>query len=244
MNRIFLVGINKYDPLVFGTTSNLKGCINDIRNASDFLPDGESRILLDIQAKKQLILHTLETYALECVPGDIFYYYHSSHGTYFDAKDGRHTGRVAYDGVIWDNEMAAALAKFQKGVTVVTFSDCCYSHSNSRNAVPPEEGARRKVIELSRSAAAENVPPAIIKMKYAATIYHLAACQSNEVAWEIGENGKFTKTLDRVIFSYKPLGSDKKTNITTLFKALQKSIIGQTPTMEKINASKAAVPKI
>lgn len=244
MNRIFLVGINKYDPLVFGTTSNLKGCVNDVNNAGDFLPSGEIRVLLDAQAKKQAVLDALGTYALECVPGDVLYYYHSSHGTYFDEKYGRHTGRVAYDGVIWDIEIAAVLAKFQKGVTIVTFSDCCYSHSNSRNAVPPEEGARRKVIELSRSAAEANVPPAVIKMKYAATIYHLAACQSNEVAWEVGENGKFTKTLDRVIFSYKPLGTDKKTNITTLFKALQKSIIGQTPTMEKINASKSPIPKL
>ena len=238
--HVFLVGIDEYDKALFGNI-DLKGCINDIVKAESFLnaPGALFSWLQDNEAKKANVVFKLNEYASTLQPGDELHFYFSGHGTRFE-KDGKvHTARVMHDDILPDYEITPILAKFKAGVTVVLYSDSCYSTGNSRTAAkPPAANAVRRSIEMPKMLI-ENAVEYTDVRKYAATIYYFSACESNEVAWEIGGIGNFTQTLAILLRGYK-----QPTAITTIFKTLKKSIAHQHPTLQTKNKSKAKVPKI
>ena len=238
--HVFLVGIDEYDKAIFGNI-DLKGCINDIVKAEAFL-NSEGALFTRLQnstARKQNVLFAMSRYADELQPGDELHFYFSGHGTRFE-KDGKyHTARVMHDDILPDYELTPILAKFKAGVTVVLYSDSCYSTGNSRTAAkPPAANAVRRSIETPKMFI-ENAVEYTDVRKYAATIYYLSACESNEVAWEIGGVGNFTQTLAILLRGYK-----QPTAITTVFKTLKKSIAHQHPTLQTKNKSKNPTPKI
>jgi len=241
MNKhVFLVGIDEYDKAIFGNI-DLHGCINDITKAEAFLntPGALFTRLNNSEARKQTVLFCLNEYASTLQPGDELHFYFSGHGTRFE-KDGKvHTARVMHDDILPDYEITPILAKFKAGVTVVLYSDSCYSTGNSRTASkPPAANAVRRSIEKPKELT-ENASEYTDPRKYAATIYYFSACESNEVAWEIGGVGNFTQTLAILLRGYK-----QQTAITTVFKTLKKSIAHQHPTLQTKNKSKSKVPKI
>jgi hypothetical protein len=121
----------------------------------------------------------------------------------------------------------------------VLYSDSCYSTGNSRTAAkPPAANAVRRSIETPKMFI-ENAAEYTDVRKYAATIYYFSACESNEVAWEIGGIGNFTQTLAILLRGYK-----QPTAITTIFKTLKKSIAHQHPTLQTKNKGKNPTPKI
>jgi len=238
--HVFLVGIDEYDKAIFGDI-DLHGCINDIVKAETFL-NSEGVLFTRLQnseARKQTMLFCLNEYASTLPPGDELHFYFSGHGTRFE-KDGKtHTARVMHDDILPDYEITPILAKFKAGVTVVLYSDSCYSTGNSRTAAkPPAANAVRRSIEMPKIFI-ENALEYTDPRKYAATIYYFSACESNEVAWEIGGVGNFTQTLAILLRGYK-----QPTSITTIYKTLKKSIAHQHPTLHTKNKSKAKVPKI
>ena len=238
--HVFLVGIDEYDKAIFGNI-DLKGCINDIVKAEAFL-NSEGALFTRLQnstARKQNVLFAMSRYADELQPGDELHFYFSGHGTRFE-KDGKyHTARVMHDDILPDYELTPILAKFKAGVTVVLYSDSCYSTGNSRTAAkPPAANAVRRSIETPKMFI-ENAVEYTDARKYAATIYYFSACESNEVAWEIGGVGNFTQTLAILLRGYK-----QPTAITTVFKTLKKSIAHQHPTLQTKNKSKNPTPKI
>jgi len=243
MNKhVFLVGIDEYDKAIFGNI-DLRGCINDINKAENFLNgDGKCALFTRLQnseAIKATVLFCLNEYAKTLQPGDELHFYFSGHGTNFERNGKYHTARVLHDDILPDYELTPILAKFKAGVTVVFYSDSCYSTGNSRTAAkPPAANAVRRSIEVPKifiENAAEYTDP----RKYAATIYYFSACDRNEVAWEIGGIGNFTQTLAILLRGYK-----QPTAITTIFKTLKKSIAHQHPTLETKNKSKSPTPKI
>ena len=238
--HVFLVGIDEYDKAIFGDI-DLHGCINDIVKAETFL-NSEGVLFTRLQnseARKQTMLFCLNEYASILQPGDELHFYFSGHGTRFE-KDGKvHTARVMHDDILPDYEITPILAKFKAGVTVILYSDSCYSTGNSRTAAkPPAANAVRRSIEAPKIFI-ENAVEYTDPRKYAATIYYFSACEHNEVAWEIGGIGNFTQTLAILLRGYK-----QPTAITTIFKTLKKSIAHQHPTLQTKNKSKAKVPKI
>lgn len=238
--HVFLVGIDEYDKAIFGNI-DLRGCINDIDKAESFL-SYKGAFFTSLQnstARKQNVLFAMGRYADELQPGDELHFYFSGHGTRFE-KDGKtHTARVMHDDILPDYELTPILAKFKAGVTVILYSDSCYSTGNSRTAAkPPAANAVRRSIEMPKIFI-ENAVEYTDPRKYAATIYYFSACESNEVAWEIGGIGNFTQTLAILLRGYK-----QPTAITTIYKTLKKSIAYQHPTLQTKNKSKAKVPKI
>ena len=238
--HVFLVGIDEYDKAIFGNI-DLKGCINDIVKAEAFL-NSEGALFTRLQnstARKQNVLFAMSRYADELQPGDELHFYFSGHGTRFE-KDGKyHTARVMHDDILPDYELTPILAKFKAGVTVVLYSDSCFATGNSRTAAkPPAANAVRRSIEMPKMFI-ENAAEYTDARKYAATIYYFSACESNEVAWEIGGVGNFTQTLAILLRGYK-----QPTAITTVFKTLKKSIAHQHPTLQTKNKSKNPTPKI
>lgn len=238
--HVFLVGIDEYDKAIFGNI-DLHGCINDITKAEAFLntPGALFTRLNNSEARKQTVLFCLNEYASTLQPGDELHFYFSGHGTRFE-KDGKmHAARVMHDDILPDYEITPILAKFKAGVTVVLYSDSCYSTGNSRTAAkPPAANAVRRSIEMPKIFI-ENAVEYTDPRKYAATIYYFSACESNEVAWEIGGVGNFTQTLAILLRGYKT-----PTAITTVFKTLKKSIAHQRPTLQTKNKGKNPTPKI
>ena len=240
--HVFLVGIDEYDKAIFGNI-DLRGCINDITKAENFLDgDGKGALftrLNNSEARKQTVLFCLNEYAKTLQPGDELHFYFSGHGTNFERNGKYHTARVMHDEILPDYELTPILAKFKAGVTVVLYSDSCYSTGNSRTAAkPPAANAVRRSIEMPKMFI-ENAVEYTDVRKYAATIYYFSACESNEVAWEIGGIGNFTQTLAILLRGYK-----QPTAITTVFKTLKKSIAHQHPTLQTKNKSKTPTPKI
>jgi|GEM_PF-5683667 len=231
MNRLLLSAIDHYDSAVFGGNINLSGCQKDIDRVEPHLPSGLTRYLVNEAATKAALIATLKTFAEECQPGDTFIWYHSGHGTMQDTGKGRMTMRVVHDGYLTDAEVAAILATFLKEVTVISFSDTCYAHSNSRNV----SADLRPRSMLYRGPV---ITPTVLKVKYAATIYNVSACDINQVAWENAEGGIFTTKLITVL---QKTGTQ---SINAIVKLVHKTIVGQTPTLETTNASKMRVPRI
>ena len=241
--HVFLVGIDEYDKAIFGNI-DLHGCINDITKAEAFLDgDGKGALftrLQDSEARKQTVLFCLNEYASTLQPGDELHFYFSGHGTNFERNGKYHTARVLHDDILPDYELTPILARFKAGVTVVLYSDSCYSTGNSRTAAkPPAANAVRRSIEMPKALTDVTIPEYTDPRKYAATIYYFSACESNEVAWEIGGVGNFTQTLAILLRGYK-----QPTAITTVFKTLKKSIAHQHPTLQTKNKSKNPTPKI
>ena len=238
--HVFLVGIDEYDKAIFGNI-DLKGCINDIVKAEAFL-NSDGALFTRLQnstARKQNVLFAMSRYADELQPGDELHFYFSGHGTNFERNGKYHTARVMHDDILPDYEITPILAKFKAGVTVVLYSDSCFATGNSRTAAkPPAANAVRRSIETPKMFI-ENAVEYTDVRKYAATIYYLSACESNEVAWEIGGVGNFTQTLAILLRGYK-----QPTAITTVFKTLKKSIAHQHPTLQTKNKSKNPTPKI
>ena len=238
--HVFLVGIDEYDKEIFGNI-DLHGCINDITKAESFL-NSDGALFTRLQnstARKQNVLFAMSRYADELQPGDELHFYFSGHGTNFERNGKYHTARVMHDDILPDYEITPILAKFKAGVTVVLYSDSCFATGNSRTAAkPPAANAVRRSIETPKMFI-ENAVEYTDVRKYAATIYYLSACESNEVAWEIGGVGNFTQTLAILLRGYK-----QPTAITTVFKTLKKSIAHQHPTLQTKNKSKNPTPKI
>lgn len=235
MKYILLSGINRYDRQKFGANNDLKECVNDVMKFRYQLDPADKMVLLkDETATKQNILDALQEFSRVAEKGDTVIWHQSSHGTYYDDAKGRINIRLAHDGYLYDYEIAEMMARFERGVTCLLFSDCCYSHSNSRDV--PEPGMK------ARSVAYRGAPPVIEWAQYVrntlATIYYLSACGPDQVAYESpSEGGYFTTKLIREMARSK-----RPRRITTIMNAVKKSLTVQTPTVEVINSKGAKIP--
>jgi hypothetical protein len=239
MRYLLTVGINKYLRSAFGGQNiDLKQCVNDAtRTHTALSPFCDMVQLLDDEnATRAEIIACLKYYAGQCKAGDTFIYHQSSHGTMWYNADGSVTNaRVVHDGILADHQIAPILASFVKGVTVITLSDLCHSESSQRSPFSPAEYARARSMEYRG-----NVPPkpTELNLNYAATIYHLSACQFDQVAWETAQGGVFTTLFLNVLKQTKG-----ERSIKTIFKTVARNIRNQTPAIEIINPSRKA-PKL
>lgn len=131
MIYVLSTSLNLYHPQFGNVTLNM--CHHDAQRFTDALPPNHLLTRLrDGEATASEYLAQLDWMATQAQPGEVCYLYFSGHGTFFDLPKGRKTGRVLYDRVVWDHEVTARLRKFEKGVTVISISDCCHAESNSR----------------------------------------------------------------------------------------------------------------
>lgn len=124
-----MVGIDHYDP-AYGV-GDLPSCINDANGMhSGLLSDpnrwSNSRIttLIDGAATESAIRSALGQLATTAVAGDVVVYFHSSHG---GTHGGTDTYLCSYNASYEDYEIAADLAAFADGVTVIVVVDACFS---------------------------------------------------------------------------------------------------------------------
>lgn len=212
------VGLNSVDPDRYGGwDGTLVACENDARDmariaqAAGFTPT----VLLTPEGTVDGITAELRKAADRLSGGDILLFSYSGHGGQVpnvtggdDEPDRRDETLVFYDRQFLDDEVHQEFLRFDAGVRIVTFFDCC--HSGSSIEIPgvtdvvvgryvPEprqielyERDRDLYDDLQRSlakgaAASGNGqgPPVVL----------VSACQDNQVAADGDVNGAFTEAL-------------------------------------------------
>ena len=138
--RAVLVGIDNYAP---GYASTLSCCVNDVQGTqSEILhadsygrwPSGNITVLTDNAAAKPAIRSAIQQAAQNSQDGDIFLYYHTSHGGQYSGTD---TYLCSYDQDYTDTEIGTDLAQFGAGVSVVVVIDACHSGGIFKSEASP-----------------------------------------------------------------------------------------------------------
>ncbi|MFC8509900.1 caspase family protein [Streptomyces sp. NPDC057411] len=211
------VGLNSVDPDRYdGWDGTLVACENDARDmariaaAAGFAPT----VLLTREGTVDNITAALREAAGKLSGGDILLFSYSGHGGQVpDVTGGDHEPDkrdetlVFYDRQFLDDEVHQEFLRFDSGVRIVTFFDCCHSGTSielpgaaevvGRYVPEPKqielyERDRDFYDDLQRSLAKEAAasgngagPPVIL----------VSACQDNQVAADGAVNGAFTEAL-------------------------------------------------
>ena len=124
-------GVNQYKSSYVPSSNWLDGCVPDANHVWTHLTErGEwtsatTTKLLNSAATKTAVRKAITDAAAAAVSGDVFVYYHSSHG-------GNDYGNYdvylcTYNADYTDAELASDLAQFKSGVKVVVMVDACHS---------------------------------------------------------------------------------------------------------------------
>lgn len=142
VKKALLIGIN-----YIKSDSELKGCINDVKNVFNFLVNrcgylpADIRVLTEEQGRtlpnKSNIEENIRWLVANNMPGDTLFFHFSGHGANVtdrtkDETDGRDEVLVPLDyktrGVITDDWLYQNMViKVVKGCTLLGFTDCCHS---------------------------------------------------------------------------------------------------------------------
>ncbi|RXW17553.1 hypothetical protein EST38_g8300 [Candolleomyces aberdarensis] len=169
--KALLIGIN-----YFGTTGELRGCINDVENLLTFIEeqwdyhDADVRVLRDDsedpddQPTKANILAAMEWLVEDAQPNDALFLHYSGHGSQQededgDEKDGIDEALCPVDytdsGLIVDDVLHDILVKpLPRGCRLTVLFDSC--HSGSALDLPYMYGADGELIETSAAEDSKN----------------------------------------------------------------------------------------
>jgi hypothetical protein len=136
MKKALLTGINDYK----GEDSDLRGCINDVRNLAKMFCDMSFDVhtLTNSEVTKKGFTEHVKDLLLSGVPGDEFVISYSGHGTQVpdfngDEADGFDEALYLYDGPLIDDDFQRQLAYKPEGVYLTLIMDCCFSGTNTRS---------------------------------------------------------------------------------------------------------------
>lgn len=233
MNVSLHIGVNKYDPAIYGTGADLRGCVNDATNMHNFaksLGFQESWVLFDDRATKATIKEHILEAAKRVKPGETFLLSYSCHGTQvkdhtFEERDKLDEALCMYDGLVYDDYIARWFALFPEGAKINVVSDTCHSEDQVRRVF---EDARPRFI----TGVYEEHEPRAAMAPLKASVIQYAACRSTEVAWDEGDGGAFTKTLLRFA------NDGRSRRPSALMDTVKRSITRQTPVLTMYNVSR------
>ncbi len=239
MRRSLHLGINLYDPKVYGKDATLKGCVLDALNMDNLafeLGYEERVILLDKSATLDQFRKQLKLLSSLSKPGDSVLISYSCHGTQVkdysgEEPDGKDEAICLHDTLLYDDEFVALLSEFREGVDINVCSDTCHSQDQVRAiSFAGEQWARPKVLRLD---AIPRTPETRGAKNVSASVIQYAACKSTEVAWDLGDGGAFTKALLRVAREQR----SKKS--APFLNAIARLVKNQTPSLTMNNASRS-----
>lgn len=208
------IGIDAYpDPRYV-----LGGCVADARawQAALEARGFEVRACHDAQATRAGIVAALTDVVGGSRPGDVLALQFAGHGTQLNDLDGDEEDAideafVPYDfangGYLLDDDLWGVFAAVPDGVALTCFFDCCHSGTITRvMGLPPPPlppGARARYMKPTdemnaahrafRSRQARAVTPRASRDRQAMRTVVFAACQDDQVAYELGGHGEFTK---------------------------------------------------
>lgn len=186
------IGINQYEPAIYGTDSNLDGCLKDADRMRDMaVKEGfVSHSLLDKNATTGAYTDMLEEAARTLYQGDKLLITHSGHGTFADTEKGRATALCFYNRVLWDSEQIPIWRKFRAGVRIIRVVDACYSQSSYRRLTVP---AKARVVRIPGLTPPKPTNGSMASVK--AAIISLSSSTIKQVSWETETGGAFTEAL-------------------------------------------------
>src|SRR5579883_1193606 len=178
------IGINQVDATRYQTPVPLLTNAENDATSMDNLASVEAHfpnhhLLLGKNATHDAVVNELRAFAGQAKPGDIFLFSFAGHGTYVpDSKTakGYVVSYCLYDLELLDSEVHNELAKFQKDVRIIAFSDCCHSGSIVNLAgsfkLNDESFAAlvssQKVLKTKGENSARELPPAAARKAYLA----------------------------------------------------------------------------
>jgi metacaspase-1 len=201
------IGINNYP----GTSSDLKGCVNDANDWSKALKKrGFSvSLLLDQHAIGKAMREAMQTTIKKAQAGDLVVIQYSGHGSFVpdengDEDDGSDECLCPYDintkGPITDDELFELFGARANGVKIVMISDSCHSGTVARFApisTPPTikgKGAPQRTVrflppavflsktELAKLGLGRNIRASSPPGRYAALL--LSGCRDVEYSFD------------------------------------------------------------
>jgi hypothetical protein len=212
------IGLNSVDPKHYdGWSGKLTACEFDAKDMQALARRqgfATTRLRLSKEATRNKLLADLKTAAQKLRRNDIFFLSYSGHGgqvpnTGNDFEpDGFDETWCLYDGELIDDELYAALNKFQAGVRVFVLSDSCHSGTVTRAMQLEAIGA-----QPLRSRAMPHAVALRVYMKHdkfydglqqrgadprttmRATGLLISGCQDNQESSDGDRNGLFTETL-------------------------------------------------
>lgn len=236
MNYSLHIGVNKYNPAVWGSDANLRGCVADADAMALLAKDLGYKVsgkLLDQYATKANVELAIRKAAAEVLPGETFLLSYSGHGTQVHDSSGEERDRLdeaicLHDDLLLDDELVNLLALFKEGVKINVVADTCHSEDQVRRIFPPGEEMKPRFIK----AIVDLVRPKPAPVKVAASVIQYAACKTTEVAWDTPKGGAFTRALLEI-------ARGRKRKSAAFIDAVRRSVKNQTPSLTLNNASRA-----
>ncbi len=214
------VGIDEYDP-DYGP-GDLDSCENDADLMQDtltsagFFSYADSSILKSSEAKKAVIRQRISDAAKDLETGDIFLYFHSSHG------DEDPYLICTYDASYYATELAEDLSNFKDGVKIIVILDSCFSGG----MVPPESFANAVLSEMASirsKACGVSFSEAANDLKTDAVF--LTASQADELSFTYGEYSLFTSAFYFGFDSLSDLNADGLLSFEEVFERAYEYVI-------------------
>lgn len=221
------IGINNVSPDYYGNyVPPLSGCINDMTRMKELASslNYETSSLKDEEATRENILKCIAEFGSKAGPGDIVLITYAGHGAPVPDENNDEIDRydeawVTYNGFLLDDELYAACKAFNPETRILMVSDSCHSGTMNRmvnfHRVRNTNGGRKlRFIDITavkgillrhnkntRGLKTEENRGHALPDEVKAPFKLLAACQDDQYAQEMGENGLFTtklmETLDK-----------------------------------------------
>ena len=243
------IGLNTVDPKHYsGWSGKLAACEFDAKDMQALAKKqgfATRTLRLTKSATRARILEDLKTAAQRLRRGDIFFLSYSGHGgqvpnTGNDFEpDGFDETWCLYDGELIDDELYAALNKFQAGVRIFVLSDSCHSGTVLREAhfhalglrpvqprAMPRDVALRVYMDHEDFYDKLQQRGADPRTTMRATGLLISGCQDNQTSSDGDRNGLFTETLLAVWKSGKFAGD---------YRGFHKSILKFMPPTQTPN---------
>jgi hypothetical protein len=212
------IGLNAVDPKHYsGWSGKLAGCEFDAKDMQALARKqkfASTTMRLTREATRDRVLADLKGIAMKLKKNDIFFLTYSGHGgqvpnTGNDFEpDGFDETWCLYDGELIDDELYAALNKFQAGVRIVVLSDSCHSGTVTRamqlsavgarplrSRAMPHEVALRVYMDHDKFYDKLQQRGKDPRTTMRATGLLISGCQDNQESSDGDRNGLFTQTL-------------------------------------------------
>jgi len=222
VRRSLHIGLNNFDPAVYGQDGTLLACEADAASMRTVaIGRGfEPSVLLTKAATVSSVLTELKELSQTLGDGDFLFLTYSGHGGQVEDASGDEPDRLdetwcLYDGHLVDDEIESALADFAVGVRIFVLSDSCHSGSVTRAAVEAADRAivkaadrtnRPKRLTLEESMRALEVTRDLVTSRLEqiakrgplepqADLILISGCRDDQLSLDGTNNGAFTAAL-------------------------------------------------
>jgi hypothetical protein len=212
--RALCIGIDDYP-----TPHNLRGCVADATEWQQALVGlgFDVELLVNGAATRENMLERIKELIVNGQPGDVLALQYAGHGTTVPDLDGdeavedSRTGSLVDEAIcpvdfaagnlIVDDDLGEIWDLLPSGVSLTMFFDSCHSGGSQRELRPvpaPEPDALPRLVSLSRATVRAYRDKRGHQRRTATSRDHdrgvfFAACQPDQVAWESGGHGDFTR---------------------------------------------------